>query len=100
MLNVLPADYLTINSALLEAPPSFWAILPFLHNDEVIGVIELGGLNPFTEPQRAFLNAALDAIAIALNTTLDRTCIEELLAQTQQQAEELQTINATLSAQT
>jgi transcriptional regulator with GAF, ATPase, and Fis domain len=83
-------DRAQMNTALLSIAPRSVYILPMLYNDEVIGVLELGALKPFSETQQDFLNAAIENIAIAFNTAHARDKIDELLIKTQQQAEELQ----------
>jgi hypothetical protein len=46
------------------------------------------------------METALDTIAIAFNTAQDRARIDELLAQTRQQTEDLETQEETLEMQT
>ncbi|MBN1991843.1 MAG: response regulator [Anaerolineae bacterium] len=87
----VPDEHLAIRSGLVETPPKFVMIYPFVYENRVVGVIELGTLTQFSQAQTEFLQTALDSIAIAFNTAQARARINELLAETQQQAEELQT---------
>jgi len=85
-----PPDYAQIASGLGSAAPKAVIIMPFLYDDEVVGVVEMGKLSGFSAEQMKFLQTALESIAIAFNTAQARARINQLLTQTQQQAEELQ----------
>src|SRR5690606_20958794 len=41
VLTEIPEDYIRITSGLGGAPPSFIAILPLVHDEEVVGILEL-----------------------------------------------------------
>ncbi len=90
LLTDIPADYAQIASGLGSAAPKAVIIIPFLYDDQVVGVVELGKLSSFSAEQMKFLQMALESIAIAFNTAQARARINQLLTQTQQQAEELQ----------
>lgn len=85
----LPPDYLQIGSGLGSAGSTAVVALPFVHNRKLMGVLELGSLYDFTPQQMDFLQQTHDSIAIALNVSRSRQLINELLSQTQTQAEEL-----------
>ena len=86
----VPNDYLIVRSGLGETVPRNIVLFPFMYNDRVIGVIELGTLGDFSQAQLEFIEIALASIAIVFNTAQARAQIDELLVQTQQQAEDLQ----------
>ncbi|CAH2031644.1 response regulator [Trichlorobacter ammonificans] len=88
-LNAVPPDYLRIGSGLGEADPIAILILPLLHDSDLVGVIELGSFVDFTTEQLDFLQQSREAIAIALSVNRSRHLVNDLLAQTQAQAEEL-----------
>jgi CheY-like chemotaxis protein/signal transduction histidine kinase len=90
LLTEVPEGYIKIRSGLGEAVPRNIMLFPFLYDGGVMGVIELGALTPFNQAQMTFIETALPSIAIAFNTARARTRIDELLAETQRQAEELQ----------
>ena len=69
--------------------PKYFIIAPIIFEDKLIGVIQIGSINQFTELQQLFLNKCLESIAIAINTTQSHAQVEKLLAQTQEQANEL-----------
>jgi signal transduction histidine kinase/CheY-like chemotaxis protein/flagellar hook-basal body complex protein FliE len=86
-----PPGYLTVSSGLGEAEATTVLVLPLVYAGEVVGAIELGSFDRFTEQRVELLRQAAEPIAIALNTLRSRTRLEDLLARTQTQAEELQT---------
>ncbi|HNT74305.1 MAG TPA: response regulator [Anaerolineae bacterium] len=90
VLTRVPPDYAAIASGLGSAPPQTIVIMPFLYEGQAVGVVELGSFTEFDPEQVKFLQTAMENIAIAFNTAQARDRINELLSQTQQQAEELQ----------
>lgn len=87
----VPDDYIKINSGLGEAVPGNIIVAPFLYENEVKGIVELGSFNEFTNIQLEFLNLISENIAIAINSAESRTVMEKLLQETQSQAEKLET---------
>ncbi|MGH8899015.1 MAG: HAMP domain-containing protein [Egibacteraceae bacterium] len=85
-----PADYIRISSGLGEAAPVNLVVLPILFEEEVLGVIELGSLRPFSEVHQTFLEQVIDTIGVVLSTIIANTRTEELLAESQRLAQELQ----------
>jgi signal transduction histidine kinase/DNA-binding response OmpR family regulator/CHASE3 domain sensor protein len=71
-------------------PVSIYAV-PVSFEKRLIGVIELGSLNSYTERDRLFIRNAADIVAIAINTAQNRERLEEVLEEVQAQSEELQT---------
>jgi GAF domain-containing protein len=88
-LKAVPPDYLPITSALGEADPLNVVIMPIMHNDILVGVLEIGSFRPFDNDDFEFLNQSLEDIAIAINVNISRQLVNKLLEQTQHQAEEL-----------
>ena len=84
-----PADYIKISSGLGEAAPINLIVLPILFEDEVLGVIELGSLQPFSEVDQTFLEQVIETIGVVLSTIIANTRTEELLAESQRLAQEL-----------
>jgi CheY-like chemotaxis protein len=87
----IPNDYITISSGLGQTVPRNIMVFPFMYEDRVVGLVEMGTLTEFSQVQLEFIQIAMDSIAIAFNTAQARARIDELLSETQQQAEELQT---------
>ncbi len=89
VISDVPKDHLRVTSGLGDAVPTHIMIIPFLHEDIVMGVAELGSFSPFSDRQWEFLNQAGEGIAIALNSALARKQMTGLLSETQAQSEEL-----------
>ncbi|QBE64028.1 response regulator [Pseudoduganella lutea] len=89
-LENLPPDYLKLSSALGSATPTQVLVLPVASDGRVNGVIELGFLHPVGEKETEFLNLVADNIGTAIEATLARQRMQELLVETQQLNEELQ----------
>ncbi|BAP55047.1 signal transduction histidine kinase [Thioploca ingrica] len=103
----VPANYLLIQSGLGESIPHALLVVPILYENSLKGVIELASFSAFTETHLELIKLTLPAIAIAINTGQSRTQTQELLEQSQLQAEELrsqqeelQQTNEQLQAQT
>ncbi|HMM12583.1 MAG TPA: response regulator [Bacteroidales bacterium] len=64
-------------------------ILPLLHENEVVGLLELATVNQFTGLHKQFLTMAAGNIALGLRTAIANEKVRELLRQTQEQANEL-----------
>ncbi|MDD2853469.1 MAG: response regulator [Desulfuromonadaceae bacterium] len=88
-LSNIPPDYLQIGSALGESVPQNIVAVPLVHNGLLVAALELGTFKPFSDTELDFLNQAMEGIAIGLGVAHSRQRINELLEQTQQQAEEL-----------
>lgn len=100
VISQVPEDYIHVQSGLGEAVPRTILVLPFMYDGELKGVVELGSFASFSELQLEFLQQVSEAIAIAVNTAQSRTKMQELLDQTQTQAEELQAQAEELQSQT
>ncbi|MBC7553657.1 MAG: response regulator [Taibaiella sp.] len=103
----LPADYIQITSSIGSSTANYTIILPFMHGDVVVGVLELGMLTKPTEAQVFFLKSNAEAIAISIDSVINYEKMQELLEETRAQSEELQmqhneleSINAELEIQT
>jgi len=64
--------------------------IPFLFENSVVGVVELGSINSFSEQEIEYLNFVSDSIAIAIVSCLSPEKTSQLLEETQRQAEELE----------
>lgn len=85
-----PDNYLKIHFSLGSSNPSNILLFPFIMDNEVKGVIELGTLSEFSNSDIEFLNQVQEGIAIALNSVIARDQMAGLLKQTQEQADTLQ----------
>lgn len=106
-LDDVPSDFVKVSSATGNMQPKQVVVIPLVHNDEVEGVIELASVQPLTTTSQKLIESAAVSIAIALQSSKSRTRLQELLGETQAQAEELQAqhsemenLNTELEAQT
>ncbi len=79
----VPDDYIHIESGLGEAVPQNILVMPFLYENTVKGVIELGSFHAMTEIQLEFLKQVMLNIGIAVNTAESRTKMQALLQKIQ-----------------
>ena len=90
LLTDVPGDYILINSGLGESPPLNIIVLPILFEGAVRAVVELASLSRFSPTHQAFLDQLTESIGLVLNTIEANTLTENLLKQSQSQAQELQ----------
>ncbi len=86
----LPPDYLSITSGLGNKVPEHLIHVPFVFNNQVEAVMELGSLAPFTEQQNNFIAETADNIAVIIAVARSRQELNTALVQTRRQTEELQ----------
>ena len=91
LVKKLPAEAMTIGSAVFKARPRNVIVLPILFETHVKAVIELASLDKFTALQKTFLEQLTAGIGIVLNSIEATMQTEGLLKQSQELAGELQT---------
>ncbi len=84
--NLLP-DVLTGTG---QSKPAELLAIPFSYKDEVVGVIELGTINHYTELQLTFLERGMIDVGLSVVTLQSYIKVTELLEKTQLQARELE----------
>jgi signal transduction histidine kinase/HAMP domain-containing protein len=89
LLTNVPGDYVRINSGLGESPPLNIIVLPILFEGSVRAVVELASFSQFSPTHQAFLDQLTESIGLVLNTIEANTLTENLLKQSQSQAQEL-----------
>jgi len=99
-LSEVPEDYIFINSGIGRASPGNLLVNPFILENEVKAVIELGSFTPFTDAQMEYLKAIGENVAIAINTTQSNEKMNVLLEESQKQQEEMKRSNEELEEQT
>jgi len=91
-LREVPADYtLPVASSIGQSPPREILIAPASIDRTVHAAVELGFLGRTDASHEQLLTLLSPMIAVAVRSSKDRTRLEELLGETQSQAEELQT---------
>ncbi|MBE9563140.1 MAG: GAF domain-containing protein, partial [Proteobacteria bacterium] len=78
---------LIIRSGLTGSLPQYVLLLPFLYENKLKGIIEIGSTKKLTEIQRSFLELVMPNIGVAVNTADSRTKMKILLEQSQQQSD-------------
>ena len=105
-LRDIPESNITISYATGEIRPHHVVAIPIMDGLIVKGAMEFGTLSHFSERQIDFFRNAAANIGIAISTAQNRKRLQELLNETQAQAEELKTqqtelenVNSELEAQ-
>ncbi|MEM7017434.1 MAG: PAS domain S-box protein, partial [Pseudomonadota bacterium] len=99
MLSQVPEDYMPIKSGLGTGVPAQLLIMPFFYEDTLEGVIELAKFGPFTDLQLELLEQIVPSLGSAVYTAEAGSRMQELLTQSQTQAEELQSQSEELQSQ-
>jgi len=89
LIDELPADYLKIKSGLGEAQPKQLLLLPLVHFGRKSGALELALLKSLSTPARELLLAARAQLVIAIQAARAGAARQQLLLETQAQAERL-----------
>jgi len=89
LLTEVPGDYVRINSGLGSSAPLNIIVLPILFEGAVRAVVELASFSPFSRAHQALLDQLPESIGLVLNTIEANTLTENVLKQSQSQAEEL-----------
>lgn len=94
--NDLPPGYLSIESGVGKSEAGSLLVVPFQHEGEIGGVIELASFSPFHENDIDFINRYNTGIAIAVSSSQSRLKMSTILKKTQLQAQELEQQGAAL----
>ncbi|MBV8667406.1 MAG: response regulator, partial [Burkholderiaceae bacterium] len=97
-LTDVPDGYLPIGSGLGQASPKTIVALPMLYAENLIGVMELGSFRGFSESEMDFLAHVKEGLAIGFGVNQSRQRMQVLLAQTEEQTEELRVQQEELQA--
>lgn len=88
-LTSVPQNYLKITSGLGDDNPGCLLLVPLKLNETSLGVIELASFHPFEPHQIDFMEKLAESIASAITSTKTAHQTQELLKQSQVQAEEM-----------
>jgi len=81
--------YLTITSGLGKANPKFLIIEPLLWNEMVFGIMEIASFKPLEDYKLQFVGRVAENIANTIHTMESNLRTEQLLKETQAQADQL-----------
>ncbi|MEG6586816.1 response regulator [Dendrosporobacter sp. 1207_IL3150] len=90
MVKNIPEDYIKITSGLGKANPQMIMILPIEFENEILGVVELASFGSFGRIEQKLLTEAANFAGVTLSIINSRMRVENLLKESQIQAEELQ----------
>ena len=94
-----PADYIRIGSSLGEALPNTIAVLPVLHNEQLLAVVELATFENFGANEQALLDGLMPVLAMSMEIIERNTKTQQLLEETRRQAESMEKQAARLEEQ-
>ncbi len=95
-IHPLPEGYFRIQSGLGNREPRHLLIFPFLLDEQVIAIIELGSFEPFTDLYLEFLNQESKNIAMAVAANHSRTLLRHALEHAQEQTQALEKATAAM----
>ena len=96
-LTSLPPDYLRVSSALGSAPPALAVAWPVMARDTLLAVLEFASFRALDAGQEALMEELLPVLAMSLEVLSHNLATQELLAQTQEQARQLEVQNEAAS---
>jgi signal transduction histidine kinase/HAMP domain-containing protein len=99
VLDEVPEGYFRISSGLGASQPKALIIHPIIHEDEVVGVVELASIIGFDSESRELLVSLCDKLGTILNNIRSRQRMELLLRESQAMTEELQAQSEELISQ-
>ncbi|MFI1016804.1 HAMP domain-containing protein [Streptomyces sp. NPDC020965] len=94
----LPPGYATIASGAGAMDPSTLVVLPIVVEDQVLAVIELAALRPFTPIHRDFLDQFIETVGVNVSSLIANLRTDELLEQSQRLTAELSARSKELQA--
>ena len=86
----IPDDYIRINSSLGNTHPNHLVIVPFLYNDKIQGVMEIGSFKELETTQLDFLQQVIAPVGISIHTLHEQERMKTMLLESQLLTEELQ----------
>jgi len=98
LLENIPDDYIHVTSGSGESKPLNIIVFPVMHEDKLLAVIEFASVHVLSEKQRELISHVEKNIGVIFNNILSQQHTENLLLQSQELSEELQTQQEELRA--
>ena len=86
----VPEGYLSVGSALGRGKPRHLVVVPIEDDSSVNGVLEVGFMHPVDETHTELFESVSESVGVAVRSANYRAHVQNLLHETQRQAEELQ----------
>ncbi|TVX99025.1 response regulator [Cohnella terricola] len=99
IVNDPPKDYVKVRSGIGSATPVQIVISPVQFEKDVIAVVELAAIHPFTDGQLSLLDELIVTLGITIKSISGHMQVQKLLKEAQLFAEELQTQSEELQLQ-
>ena len=90
VLNDVVKDFFKVHTSLGSTMAVSTAIIPLYSNEQLIGLIEIGKLNPFTPIEQRFIESIASPIGIYSNSILGKNALEKMLQELDAKEQELQ----------
>jgi GAF domain-containing protein len=88
-LSEVPKDYIQIKSGLGDTPPDNLLLVPVIHEDDLVGVLEIASLKKLVNHEIDLAEQIADSLATTIITVRNNTKTAQLLEKSQQQAAEM-----------
>lgn len=88
-LTEVPKDYIIIKSGLGDTPPDNLLLVPVIHEDDLVGVLEIASLKKLSPHEIELTELIADSLATTIITVRNNTKTAQLLEKSQQQAAEM-----------
>ncbi len=85
----VPQAYIEITSGLGDSPPRNILLVPIVHEDNLIGVLEMASLSIYSPQQLELVETVATNLASAIISTRSSTRTQQLLQKSQKQAAEM-----------
>lgn len=86
----IPQDYISISSGLGGSKPHMLMLIPLIHNEEIVGIVEVASFKLFDEHVKTYLAKISENFASSISSIRINARTNELLSISQIQAEEMQ----------
>jgi len=94
-----PQDYIQISSGLGEAVPKCIEVMPIMHTDKLLGVLEVASFELFDQQANALLEQMMPMLAMNMEILERTVSTQHLLEETQEQARRMEMQAAQLEEQ-